>query len=212
MNITTTTLTDERILEIANKTGVKIRTGNTAIKFARAIIAEVQAAGGVPVAYRHRYLYKNRGPELTSWHLTQDPLDFDSQYRSYEKFEEEPLYTFPPTEATQQQNNPASLSPSDAQTASMSLHAAPSDVADGGGYSEASQGGGDKPYVLTHAVRRLTPTECERLQGFPDGYTNIPKASDGPRYKALGNSKATTKIRWLGQRIKDHMEQIGYLK
>lgn len=55
------------------------------------------------------------------------------------------------------------------------------------------------------AVRRLTPTECERLQGFPDGFTAIPyrgkPASDGPRYKALGNSMAVNVMRWIGQRI-----------
>jgi DNA (cytosine-5)-methyltransferase 1 len=55
------------------------------------------------------------------------------------------------------------------------------------------------------AVRRLTPMECERLQGFPDGYTDIPfrgrPAKDGPRYKALGNSWAVPKMRWVGERI-----------
>ncbi len=56
------------------------------------------------------------------------------------------------------------------------------------------------------AVRRLTPTECERLQGFPDGYTDVPyrnktTAADGPRYKALGNSMAVNVMRWIGQRI-----------
>lgn len=51
------------------------------------------------------------------------------------------------------------------------------------------------------AVRRLTPRECERLQGFPDGYTAIPKAADGPRYKSLGNSMAVNAMRWLGRRI-----------
>jgi DNA (cytosine-5)-methyltransferase 1 len=61
------------------------------------------------------------------------------------------------------------------------------------------------------AVRRLTPTECERLQGFPDGYTQVPNrgkpAADGPRYKALGNSMAVNCMRWIGQRI-DTMEAI----
>lgn len=71
----------------------------------------------------------------------------------------------------------------------------------------ASTGGGDKPHVLTTlAVRRLTPTECERLQGFPDGHTLVPyrskTAADGPRYKALGNSMAVPCMRWIGQRIK----------
>jgi len=50
-------------------------------------------------------------------------------------------------------------------------------------------------------VRRLTPTECERLMGFPDGYTNIEGASDTARYKALGNSMAVNCIDWLGKKI-----------
>ena len=58
-------------------------------------------------------------------------------------------------------------------------------------------------------VRRLTPTECERLQGFPDGYTLVPvrgkPAADGPRYKALGNSWAVPNVRWIGQRIDLHL-------
>jgi DNA (cytosine-5)-methyltransferase 1 len=51
------------------------------------------------------------------------------------------------------------------------------------------------------AVRRLTPLECERLQGFPDGYTAIPGAADGARYKQLGNSFAVNVVRWIGRRI-----------
>ena len=57
-------------------------------------------------------------------------------------------------------------------------------------------------------VRRLTPTECERLQGFPDGHTLIPwrnkpvgDCPDGPRYKAIGNSKAVPCIEWIGVRL-----------
>ena len=50
-------------------------------------------------------------------------------------------------------------------------------------------------------VRKLTPIECERLQGFPDNYTNIPKASNANRYKALGNSMAVPVMRWIGERI-----------
>jgi DNA (cytosine-5)-methyltransferase 1 len=57
-------------------------------------------------------------------------------------------------------------------------------------------------------VRRLTPTECERLQGFPDGYTAITyrgkPAADGPRYRALGNSMAVPVLRWLLTRIEAH--------
>lgn len=62
-------------------------------------------------------------------------------------------------------------------------------------------------------VRRLTPVECERLQGFPDNYTRIPwrgkpaeKCPDGPRYKALGNSMAVPVMRWIGQRIREVSE------
>lgn len=51
------------------------------------------------------------------------------------------------------------------------------------------------------AVRRLTPLECERLQGFGDKYTDIPGASDSARYKALGNSMAVPVMRWIGERI-----------
>lgn len=69
-----------------------------------------------------------------------------------------------------------------------------------------------------YVVRRLTPTECERLQGFPDGWTDIKKrivrkggvsvpvhveeTPDAPRYKALGNSMAVPCMRWIGERIK----------
>ena len=67
--------------------------------------------------------------------------------------------------------------------------------------------GGQADGVMTPqmAVRRLTPRECERLQGFPDDYTRVEYrgklAADGPRYKALGNSMAVPVMRWLGQRI-----------
>jgi DNA (cytosine-5)-methyltransferase 1 len=63
--------------------------------------------------------------------------------------------------------------------------------------------------VATHmAVRRLTPIECERLQGFHDDFTKIPyrnkladQCPDGPRYKALGNSMAVPVMAWIGKRI-----------
>ncbi|MBB4520503.1 UNVERIFIED_ORG: DNA (cytosine-5)-methyltransferase 1 [Rhizobium sophorae] len=65
---------------------------------------------------------------------------------------------------------------------------------------------------LGWAVRRLMPVECERLQRFPDNFTNVPwrgkpTAPDGPRYKALGNSMAVNVMRWIGQRI-DLMEEL----
>jgi DNA (cytosine-5)-methyltransferase 1 len=66
----------------------------------------------------------------------------------------------------------------------------------------------DNTVMTLMQVRRLTPTECERLQGFPDNYTQIAwrnKAAedcpDGPRYKAMGNSMAVPVMRWIGERI-----------
>jgi site-specific DNA-cytosine methylase len=71
---------------------------------------------------------------------------------------------------------------------------------------EAGSGGNNKPAVhVGMAVRRLTPVECERLQGFGDNYTDIKSKNkptpDGPRYKALGNSMAVPVMAWIGQRI-----------
>ena len=61
-------------------------------------------------------------------------------------------------------------------------------------------------HLASSAVRRLTPIECERLQGFKDGHTNIPwrgkpESPDGLRYKALGNSMAVPVMNWIGKRI-----------
>ena len=85
-----------------------------------------------------------------------------------------------------------------------------------------NQTGGDRPpgtdvdtcetlIPAAQMVRRLTPRECERLQGFPDNWTLVPyrgkPAADGPRYKAIGNSMAVNCMRWIGARI-DQVEQI----
>lgn len=65
-------------------------------------------------------------------------------------------------------------------------------------------------------VRRLTPVECERLQGFPDNWTHIPwrgkaeeNCPDAPRYKAIGNSWAVPCVRWIGERLRDELTRIG---
>ena len=66
---------------------------------------------------------------------------------------------------------------------------------------------GDNQVAVTKkmAVRRLTPVECERLQGFPDNYTNIKEnCPDGPRYKAMGNSMAVPVMKWIGERINNY--------
>ena len=78
-----------------------------------------------------------------------------------------------------------------------------------GGHSGSHQNGGVMPAISQgSAVRRLTPVECERLQGFPDGFTAIPwrgkpadQCPDGPRYKAIGNSMAVPVMAWIGRRI-----------
>ena len=74
-------------------------------------------------------------------------------------------------------------------------------------------------YVMEGSVvRRLTPRECERLQGMPDDWTRIPyrgkpadDCPDGPRYKAIGNSMAVPVMRWIGERIEmvDKLEGIS---
>ena len=76
------------------------------------------------------------------------------------------------------------------------------------GFDTSEDGTGRGTPIVPHgwAVRRLTPVECERLQGFPDGYTNVPwrgkdHSPDGRRYKALGNSMAANVMQWIGQRI-----------
>lgn len=95
-------------------------------------------------------------------------------------------------------------------------------------------------YFNGMTVRRLTPRECERLQGFPDDHTRIPQrtysrkrvtrlrpedrweknadgtwtlmAADGPRYKAIGNSMAVPVIRWIGERIEAVLEATTAVK
>jgi DNA (cytosine-5)-methyltransferase 1 len=70
----------------------------------------------------------------------------------------------------------------------------------------ANMGDNQTAMASQMAVRRLTPVECERLQGFPDNHTNIPwrkkdESPDGPRYKAMGNSMAVPVMHWIGERI-----------
>jgi DNA (cytosine-5)-methyltransferase 1 len=77
-------------------------------------------------------------------------------------------------------------------------------------FAQGRNNGGENVMVQHMAVRRLTPKECERLQGFPDNYTDIQSKGkptpDGPRYKALGNSMAVPVMRWIGERIKQFEE------
>lgn len=82
-----------------------------------------------------------------------------------------------------------------------------------GTIQRGGSGGRHDGVYSSMAVRRLTPVECERLQGFPDNYTAIPwrnksaeECPDGPRYKALGNSWAVPVVAWIGKRIEDQLK------
>lgn len=78
------------------------------------------------------------------------------------------------------------------------------------GTLRSSGGGGIVPssVIFMSIARYLTEIECERLQGFPDNYTNIPKASATARYKSLGNSMAVPVMRWIGRRIQQYCEVV----
>jgi DNA (cytosine-5)-methyltransferase 1 len=86
-------------------------------------------------------------------------------------------------------------------------------------WSAKGRGSSQQQAVLqSMVVRRLTPVECERLQGFPDNFTRIPwrnkpstECPDGPRYKSLGNSMAVPVMRWIGERIHAYNNAPGVL-
>jgi len=81
-------------------------------------------------------------------------------------------------------------------------------------FTQGRNNGGENVLIQSMAVRRLTPIECERLQGFPDDYTNIPwsgknNSPDAHRYMALGNSMAVPVMRWIGNRIVNIDKALG---
>ncbi len=72
-----------------------------------------------------------------------------------------------------------------------------------------------QPSAATQTIRRLMPVECERLMGFPDGWTQIPwkrkpaaDCPDSPRYKACGNSMCVNCMEWIGRRIQMMEDEI----
>lgn len=88
--------------------------------------------------------------------------------------------------------------------------------AEGFDASEDGTGRGQPMVQGGSGVRRLTPCECEWLQGFPGDHTRIPyrgkpadDCPDGPRYKAIGNSKAVFVVRWIGRRIQQQLERLA---
>lgn len=94
------------------------------------------------------------------------------------------------------------------QTPAVAFQSSQSGVRTGEAHATLDSNNGSRRHngvIDGMAMRRLTPRECERLQGFPDDYTLIPyrnkPAADGPRYKALGNSMAVPVMAWIGARI-----------
>jgi DNA (cytosine-5)-methyltransferase 1 len=127
-----------------------------------------------------------------------------------------PAIAFPANLSGTQHASTENLAPSMGAanpTAVANVHTMPTMTCGGGGPASHNAPSGqmrDAYMVPTTAmqVRRLTPRECERLQGFPDDYTLIPwrkkpaeECPDGPRYKALGNSWAVPCARWIGRRV-----------
>lgn len=83
-------------------------------------------------------------------------------------------------------------------------------------FDPATGGDGGAGAAGGYVVRRLTPMECERLQGMPDDHTKVPyrgkpaeDCPDGPRYKAIGNSMAVPVMRWIGERMQAVDDAMG---
>ena len=98
------------------------------------------------------------------------------------------------------------------------LHGRQDPVPSEADYNLGGQANGNKNVIFSKVgkVRRLTPIECERLQGFPDNYTRIPwrnkpaeQCPDAPRYMAIGNSMAVPVMRWLGERLSMNIRKEG---
>ena len=103
------------------------------------------------------------------------------------------------TAGTLRANAPGSQPGGSLVFAPIAFHATQDPIS--GGVAPAAGANASIGVMQGAAVRRLTPRECERLMGFPDDYTAIPGAKDGPRYAALGNSIAVPVLRWIGERI-----------
>ena len=123
-----------------------------------------------------------------------------------------PPIAFDPTQITSRQNrsNPKPGDPCHTlakgqRAPSVAFDTLGTDVCVHGDRSGTLDTAGRAGIATPFGVRRLTPRECERLQGFPDDWTRIPQrkgwAADGPRYAAIGNSMAVPVMRWIGERI-----------
>ena len=163
-----------------------------------AIIEDGAPVGGIPDVAETLIATDHKGPGHNRDHnFVAKPIGFGAQMSE------------PQTDVDLMQTLNAKNPMAVAQPVAIGLDEEQNARMDGFGTLKArTEGGGFEGSVMTPAmqVRRLTPVECERLQGFPDNYTNIPwrkkpEAPDGPRYKALGNSMAVPVMRWIGERI-----------
>lgn len=121
------------------------------------------------------------------------------------------LYGNGPSQCRDYEGGCPTLNTNHEQPIVMGSHKQHSGVTEDGTCTTLTAQEKERPIVGSTVVRRLTPLECERLQGFPDGWTDIGdwidskgkkhKAADSPRYKALGNSIATPCWKWVCRRI-----------
>ena len=179
-----------------------------------AIIEDGAPVGGIPDVAETLIATDHKGPGHNRDHnFVAQPIGFGAQMSE------------PQTDVDLMQTLNAKNPMAVAQPVAIGLDEEQNARMDGFGTLKArTEGGGFEGSVMTPAmqVRRLTPVECERLQGFPDNYTRIPwklgywpadkhspevletiagQCPDGPRYKALGNSMAVPVMRWIGERI-----------
>ncbi len=119
------------------------------------------------------------------------------------------LLLYPKNQITSKENrsNPSPGDPSPTLSATDNQHLLINTVGVESNESDANYGSRRHNGIITGiGVRRITPMEAERLQGFPDRYTAIPGAKDGPRYKSIGNSMPRPVMAWIGRRI-DHVDK-----
>lgn len=161
------------------------------------------------------------GRQCIAFHARQDPTDSGDVTHPLDTDGHSVAVTFDTTQITHPENrcNPQPGDPchplaAGAHPPAVALAFEPGSIARNAGprglqptvSTLRSEMGDNQPAILSSMlVRRLTPRECERLQGFPDDYTLVPyrgkPAADGPRYRALGNSMAVPVMRWIGERI-----------
>jgi len=124
---------------------------------------------------------ERRGPDVTGFHTTQDPISGTARPCLSRKGEVGVCFDEAQVTSASNRSNPRPGDPAPTLAKGSRV-----------GIADAAR----------RIVRRLTPLEKERLQGFPDGWTAILRASDGARGAALGNSMAVPCMRWIGERIR----------